>query len=281
MPNKLNSYVHPLLIPLLEDEATGWKFYPVFCGSADGLGELECHVSVLNRDRCPHPPHSHPEEELLLLLSGEVELILPGESPPGKKRRKLESGEFVYYPSGFAHTLRTTSDIPANYLMLKWSGRSKNKESLLGFDLFCLSDFEGKTLEGKEGFHPQIVFEGPTAFLHKLHCHFSTLSPGSGYIPHADPYHVVVVVLGGVVETLGRRVEPYGVIFYKAGAAHGLRNPDEKTAKYIVFEFHGGRTSWLVASFAFALSSLAGITDPRRWMRKLRRLFQVNLSKKI
>lgn len=262
--------IFPLRIPLPADEATGWKSYPVFSGPAAGLRELACHVSVLNLDCCPHPPHTHLEEELLLLLSGKVELTLPDESPPGKKRRQLESGQFVYYPSGFAHTLRTTSEAPANYLMLKWSGRSKNKDSLLDFDLFCLSDFEEKTSEGKRGFHPQMVFEGPTAYLRKLHCHITSLSPGAGYDPHIDSYDVAMIVLEGEVETLGRRIEPCGVIFYAAGEAHGLRNPGEVTARYIVFEFHGGRTSRLVELLDFSLSLLTKLTDPRRWIRKFR-----------
>ena len=65
--------------------------------------------------------------------------------------------------------------------------------------------------------------------------------PGAGYAPHADPYDVAVIVLEGTVETLGRRVEPCGLIFYKAGEPHGLENPTDHVARYVVFEFHGHR----------------------------------------
>jgi quercetin dioxygenase-like cupin family protein len=83
-----------------------------------------------------------------------------------------------------------------------------------------------------------------TANLEKLHGHTSTLTPGAGYDPHADPYDVAIIVLEGEVETLGKRVGPHGVIFYAAGEPHGIRNPGYTIARYIVFEFHHRRSSF-------------------------------------
>jgi len=73
----LTSGVYPLYLPLPPDENQFWKPYPLFRGSTADVPALACHVSVLHQNQCPHPPHSHKEEELLLLLSGEVDLILP------------------------------------------------------------------------------------------------------------------------------------------------------------------------------------------------------------
>ena len=78
--------------------------------------------------------------------------------------------------------------------------------------------------------------------LAEAHCHASTLPAGEGYRPHIDHYDVAIVVLEGEVETLGERVGPHGVIFYAAGEPHGMRNPGQTVARYVVFEFHGGRT---------------------------------------
>jgi len=269
MNERLVSKIVPLSIPFPKDETADWKSYPVFCGAAGGVQELECHVSVLDPNCCPHAPHAHPEEELLLLLSGEVELILPGNSAMGEKKMRLESGQFVYYPAGFSHSLRTTSESSANYLMFKWSGQPKNRDSVLGFDLFSLPYQESQE-EGREGFHPCFVFEGPTVYLDKLHCHFSTLSPGAGYDPHSDPYDVAIIVLEGEVDTLGQRVEPHGVIFCAAGDAHGLTNLGEKSARYVVFEFHGGMSHRLADPLGLSLSSLFRLSNPRRWIKKFR-----------
>ena len=93
--------------------------------------------------------------------------------------------------------------------------------------------------ESKDGFDWRLLFEGPTNFLKKLHCHVSKLSPQKGYEAHADDYDVSIVVFEGEVETLGKRVGPHSVIYYAAGEPHGMYNPGEVTAKYLVFEFHG------------------------------------------
>ena len=92
--------------------------------------------------------------------------------------------------------------------------------------------------EIKDGFCSHLVFEGPTAYLRKLHCHTSTLTPGAGYDSHIDDYDVAIIVLEGEVETLGQHVGPHSVIFYRAGEPHGMRNPGKLIAKYVVFEFH-------------------------------------------
>lgn len=238
---RLTSGVWPLQIPLPPDAQKGWKPYPIFKGFTRCLNDLSCHVSVLTQDRCPHLPHKHKEEELLLLLSGEVDLILSdGQASNKNLRRRLKAGQFVYYPADFAHTLQTVSEIPANYLMFKWSAESKKNDSALTFGEFNMFD-SVKDLKAGDGFRTRFVFEGPTAYLQKLHCHTSTLTPGAGYDPHIDPYDVAIIMLDGEVEMLGKRVGQYSVIFYAAGESHGMRNPTDTIAKYVVFEFHGSK----------------------------------------
>jgi hypothetical protein len=38
---------------------------------------MEVHVSSLAHGKMPHPPHTHREEEILIMLSGAADLILP------------------------------------------------------------------------------------------------------------------------------------------------------------------------------------------------------------
>jgi mannose-6-phosphate isomerase-like protein (cupin superfamily) len=278
-PQLTSSRIYPLRIPLPEDEASGWKPYPIFSGSTADLQSLSCHVSVLTQNHCPHPPHRHQEEELLLLLMGEVDLILPDAAPAnGDQRRRLKPGQFVYYPAHFAHTLETVSNDPANYLMFKWHGSSTGADSRLGFGQFDVLD-PAERPKPRDGFCPHLVFEGPTAYLRKLHCHVSTLTPQAGYDPHVDSYDVSIIVLEGEVETLGERVGPHGVIFYPGGETHGMRNPGAAVARYIVFEFHGSRTGLgdALPDAADALpdpdrSFLDRLTDPESWKRSLKRV---------
>ncbi|HEX7251820.1 MAG TPA: phytanoyl-CoA dioxygenase family protein, partial [Thermoanaerobaculia bacterium] len=199
----LASRVDEIRLPLPPSENGGWKPYPIFHGSTATLRSLSCHVSVLNPDRVPHPPHRHPEEEVLVVLAGEVELLLP--DAPGFDGR-LRPGELVYYPAEFAHTLRTVGKEPAQYLMWKW--RDEKRPSPpgppLSFGRFTLP----VRAEAASGFAARPVFEGPTEYLEKVHCHFSTLTPGAGYEAHIDGHDVAIAVLEGTVETLGRTVSP-------------------------------------------------------------------------
>jgi len=235
---RLTNNVYPLKIPVGNGGPSGWRPYPLFRGSTRGIYDFSCHASVLNNGSCPHPPHTHDEEELLLLLSGEVDLILPRDPTGCERDIHLEPGHFVYYPLGFPHTLRTTSSEPANYLMFKWTARPRESRSRLTFGEFNMVH---PMDDAETGFRTRVVFEGPTSYLRKLHCHTSILTPGAAYEPHSDSYDVAIVVVEGEVETIGKRVDPYGVIFYAAGMPHGMRNPGDVTSRYVVFEFHNQR----------------------------------------
>jgi len=224
-------------LPLTENQH--WKPFHLFQGSTPNASDLECHVSVLRQGHRPHPPHTHDEEEILLLLEGEVDLLLP-EAPgiPNDQRMRIRPGDFVYYPSRFPHTLEGASENPANYLMLKWQAASTPTEAVLSYGYCSIVD-SLEAQAGKKGFSARRLFEGPTTWLKKLHCHTSTLTPGTGYATHSDPHDIVIIVLAGVVETLEEQVGPHSVIFYRAGEPHGMVNSGKDLAKYVVFEFHG------------------------------------------
>ncbi len=274
---KLSTGVYPLTIPLETDSKRGWKPFRIFRGPTTSLIELESHASALIKDRSPHFPHEHKGEELLLLLSGEVDLIFPDKDDSGQnRRRRLKAGEFVYYPSYFSHTLQTASEAPANYLMFKWHGHQRREKSPLPFGHFEFSDPPEEPGRSK-GFRSKRLFEGPTIYLNKLHCHMSKLKPGGGYDVHTDSYDVVIIVLEGEVETLGKRVGPHNIIYYAAGDPHGMFNPGTTIAKYVVFEFHPHRKMELFKNSLRRLTSLsAKVKDPQRWKRKLKRLFSAD-----
>jgi quercetin dioxygenase-like cupin family protein len=225
-------------------------------------------VSVLKGGYSPHPPHAHDEEEILLLLSGAADLTLPAVGRPVG----LTPGQLVYYPAFFAHTLQAAGEDSAVYLMLKWRSFAKRGGSALSFGRFSAQGAANGPGTGR-GIHTELVFQGPTVYLRKLHCHTTTLPPGAGYAPHADEYDVAIVILKGEVETLGERVSPHGVVFCAAGEPHGMRNPGEATAEYLVFELHGRRSLLTRPFLAPLFTLLEKAADPRRWKRKLKSLF--------
>lgn len=231
-----NGYVIP--ISNEADLATPWKPHILFRGTSATTDALQCHCSSLIPGHIPHPPHTHPEEELLIMLSGSADLIWPGDKVNEDQRLSVQKGDFVYYPAYFKHTLQATSEAPANYLMFKWQGEDSSSRNLLEQQHFqALALFHG--LNSTKGFAGWVLFEGQTQYLKKLHCHLSVLKPGSGYGEHADHYDVFIIVMEGEIETLGRKFSQNSVIFCAKGYPHGMYNPGSTDAKYIVFEFHG------------------------------------------
>ncbi|MEN8144998.1 MAG: cupin domain-containing protein [Gemmatimonadota bacterium] len=276
----LGSRAYSLQLPLSVDDESAWKPHYIFSGGTADLNGLSCHASSLAPGASPHPPHGHADEELLLMLAGEADLSLP-DAAAGQQTTRLHAGQFVYYPANFPHTLTATGDQPANYLMFKWQGTRAGAGRQLGYAMHEMAAGEaGEAAGGEAGvetedcFRTIPVFEGRTSWLRKLHCHASTLTPGGGYDPHIDAYDVALVVLEGEVETLGVRVGPPGVIFYRAGEPHGIHNPGDKPASYLVFEFHGAQGVPGYAPTGPRRTLRSKLTDPQAWKRKGKRILR-------
>ena len=267
----LTSRVYPIKFPLmLKDEES--KLFYIFKGITKNLFNISCHISALSPGHSPHTPHAHKEEEVLLILSGSIDIIFPDRLSPKKDQYiHLNKGQFAYYPSGIFHTLQATGKTPANYLIFKWYTVLEKGHPVLPFKCFNMLN-HSEHLNDKKSFSQYHIFEGSTNCLQKLHCHISVLQPGAGYEPHSDTYDVSILVLEVELETLGQRAKPYDVIFYAAGESHGMHNPGTAAARYIVFEFHVYNKTFKRV-FNALLDIFTRVTDPGRWKRKLRHLF--------
>lgn len=243
--------------------------HPLFDGFTPNLTRLSCHVSTLLNGHSPHAPHTHgDEEELLLILSGEADLLLP---EIGEGRLRVGPGEFVYYPVDFPHSLTAVSDEPVNYLMLKWNTDLRTTDESIGFSHFdSIVSLSDQSDTG--AFRTQKILDVPTGFLRKLHCHLSFLSPGAGYEPHGDEHDVVLIALDGVIETVGERVEPNDVCLLVAGEAHGMENPGTKVSRYLVIEFHGSNVTSARARVKHIVGAVRRRMSRQWFLRQCRRL---------
>lgn len=233
----ITTLARSVALPLAEDSVKRWRVYPQFRGPTRTFANMSCHISVLSDGHQPHPPHVHKEEELLIVLDGEVDIVLaddPGGG--GSHQRRLKPGMFSYYPATQHHTIRNTGPKPATYLMFKWHAGLAGVGEPLPASVF---EYDvGGAQEGARPMSQKLLFQQATHCLGKLHAHQTTLQPGAGYDPHADAYDVAILLLSGEVETLGERLTPLGIVYYSAGELHGMRNVGSVPAVYLVFEFH-------------------------------------------
>ncbi|MBU0581690.1 MAG: cupin domain-containing protein [Alphaproteobacteria bacterium] len=219
----------------LEAGADGFSPFHILRGGTPNAPDMESHVSVLAPGHSPHPPHHHVEEELLVVLDGEAEIVIPQAADDAAPRvETLRAGGLAYYPAYQFHTIRNVSAQPVTYVMLKWRGAPKETEKQLG----TLALDIGRVAADEKPISMPKLFEGPTGFLTKLHAHVTTMAPGKGYPAHVDRHDVAIIVFSGEVETLGQRIGPGGTAFSAAGEEHGLSNPGTVPARYLVFEFH-------------------------------------------
>jgi glycosyltransferase involved in cell wall biosynthesis/uncharacterized cupin superfamily protein len=235
--SELTIIVHQLQMPLSEAIDKGWQPYPIFVGHTSILSSISCHASVLGSGHSPHPPHSHLEEEVLIILDGEAELIIPiSEMDADPRTVKMGAGSLIHYPAYQWHTLRNTSSQPVSYLMFKWRSSPWEVAASVGVQVHLAQ--HQPAANANKAFDPKLVFEGPTNFLNKLHVHLTDLAPGSGYKPHADAYDVALVVLEGEIELGDRTLHSGGIAFFPAGNVHGMKNSGKVPARYLVIEFH-------------------------------------------
>jgi quercetin dioxygenase-like cupin family protein len=79
------------------------------------LDELECHVTTLNPGETPHPPHKHPDEELIIVKEGTVESLVNGQI------KRVGPGSVIFQASNQMHSIRNVGQAPATYHVIKWN----------------------------------------------------------------------------------------------------------------------------------------------------------------
>ncbi len=234
----------PVTLPLDARTGSSWTPHPLFSGLTGVHDAIGCHASVLGPGRMPHPPHSHIEEEILVVLDGEAELLTgDGPEPESAEIHPVRPGMFAYYPAYQHHSLRNSGDGPLTYLMFKWRGVPAPSGTVLQTVIVDSATEPADDAISARPYRASRLLDGPTNYLGKLHAHLSEVAPGGGYEPHSDPYDVAIVILSGEIEITDRssvrRIGPFGVVYYAAGEPHGLRSAGPGLARYLVFEFHG------------------------------------------
>ena len=78
------------------------------------LDELEMHVTTLEPGKSPHPPHRHPNEELIIIRQGTLESLSNGEW------KRVGPGSVIFNASNQLHGLRNVGTDEAIYHVINW-----------------------------------------------------------------------------------------------------------------------------------------------------------------
>jgi quercetin dioxygenase-like cupin family protein len=82
------------------------------------LEELEMHVTTLNPGQTSHAPHKHPNEEIVVLASGKLEVFSNGTT------KVLGPGSVIFNASNQMHGVKNVGDVPATYHVINWTSSS-------------------------------------------------------------------------------------------------------------------------------------------------------------
>ncbi|MFI5455310.1 MAG: cupin domain-containing protein [Isosphaerales bacterium] len=72
---------------------------------------------VLSPGKTPHAPHTHPEEEVMIIESGHGEILCDG------KTTKVGPGSVMYTSPNAPHGITNTGEEPIVFYYVKWESR--------------------------------------------------------------------------------------------------------------------------------------------------------------
>lgn len=85
-----------------------------FDGRTDQLGAMTFGSLQLKPGMSPHPPHQHPEEEIMVVTEGSGEISVEG------KVTKVAAGAAMYCGANKLHGIVNTGKTPLLFYYLKW-----------------------------------------------------------------------------------------------------------------------------------------------------------------
>lgn len=202
---------------------------------------FECHITTLLPGRISHPPHQHPQEELIILRDGTLDVTINGVTT------RAGAGSLLFFASNDFHNVKNVGETPATYFVFNFtSGLTKSAPKQgaaaaavpgrLGssvFDWAKLGVKPTKTGERRD------VVNSPTNTLAGYECHVTTLKPGEApHAPHHHPDEEIVLVKEGTLSVMLKGTTmtagPGSIILAGSNDEHGWRNAGATTATYYV-----------------------------------------------
>ena len=107
---------HSAQIPYKGDAAK--KARRFFYGPEQSGYNLEMHETVLGPGVETHPPHTHPHQEIIVLVEGTVQVFMDG------RTETVEAGSVIFYEPNRPHNLRNAGTTPCRYYVVELRGRN-------------------------------------------------------------------------------------------------------------------------------------------------------------
>lgn len=87
---------------------------PFIDGPTRTLSRLEVHLTRLHAKCASHPPHQHPDEEMVILRAGRIEVEVEGHV------HAMAKGDLLVIASNDLHGIRNAGDEVAEYYVVRF-----------------------------------------------------------------------------------------------------------------------------------------------------------------
>ena len=99
------------------DFANGCRVFVHYNGPTDQLSGMCTGMAVLDPGATPHPPHTHPEEEFMIVAEGTGEIFCNGVTT------QVGPGSIMYCAGNVSHGIVNTGKVPMTFYWSKWMAR--------------------------------------------------------------------------------------------------------------------------------------------------------------
>lgn len=213
------------------------------------LGVFEAHISTLNVGNASHAPHRHPQEEIIIVKEGQLEVHINGKTTPAGP------GSVLFYATNDAHNVRNVGTSPATYWVVNLATEATHRPEMHRKNPTIHSqvfDWEKLTLTPTPLGGRRSVFSGSTVTLNSLSVHATTINGGAtNHEPHRHPDEELVILKEGTLDINldGRteRVGPGSMFFFGSNDRHNMRNPGSTPATFYVIRMVTAATPAAVA----------------------------------
>jgi quercetin dioxygenase-like cupin family protein len=86
----------------------------LFDGPTATLRNFEGHVTTIKPGEVPHPAHRHPDEEMIIIKEGTLEVTINGAT------QRVGAGSVFFYASNDLHGMKNVGDTNATYFVFRF-----------------------------------------------------------------------------------------------------------------------------------------------------------------
>jgi mannose-6-phosphate isomerase-like protein (cupin superfamily) len=222
------------------DKEKRWNFKILFNVSTGIMEKYQAIFGAIDENAIPHLVHQHPEEELIIPLSGSLEIFRHNdELHHGHNGSLLLPGFLIYLPARDPHMLRGKGPDPSIVVAIRWKGnRRGSTDGILTTSMFDIPENPSPSHHGPPKVSRIHIFEGATDYAENLRAHSAYIKPGGGYGAHTHPHDLMMLLLEGRLDTMHMQVPSPALLFFPAGTSHWARNTGKSPASLLTFEFH-------------------------------------------